>query len=457
MTDRFLGPTPPQVVLPLPTLLMMTVRVTMQAVKTRLTMKRRHFPLISVVRRGVVEPYLRMPDRRLYVQVDMVAIARRVAAQKRQPHAKLFVTQVLAQPPPVVTEIQVTSVAVRGRLLHRPVHSDLSVPATLDQDQLDLLVQFAPQSSRHPARRTHSFLSEPVVAAAAVAAVAPEASVTLVGRRRPRIRSFLAAPVTAPAVVQVFAGPRVKLALSRRSRPLSRLRTGVVEQYLRAPDRRLQVQAVLAGRTRLETQRRAPHSRISPPTAVLPLPTLRVQTIQATLVKTRPRHTIGRVRAPATLVASLGLPAGPKVKLVKTRPRKTFYRLGAPQKILPLPTQREQTVRSVLAAVRTRVTFQRRAPHFDLLAPTVVHIPVTYVITLTASNLSIRARLRKCVNRLMGGDTSGTLTMSGDTAGTQTVTTDLPGTQLLTADTPGTLNMDIDTPGDLGEADPDNC
>lgn len=135
----------------------------------------------------------------------------------------------------------------------------------------------------------------------------------------------------------------------------------------------------VAVRTRIEQRRHVVGHFLRPPTAVIPLPTLRAQTITVKTVRTRPRPTARRLYKPTVLQT---FPAA-VTPLVRARPRPTRYFLGEPTVVrVPAVEQALRTIRVTLVETRPR-------PKAAILRP-----PVRYDATSTISATTVRTRPR---------------------------------------------------------------
>jgi hypothetical protein len=348
----------------------------------------------SFLQPGIVEPSLRPPDRRLAITTSLARIRPRPTKHLLGP--LIFYPQTSA--------VAVTYIRVRPR-------------------------------------RTHVVLGPPTLAAAAVVTTL---AVHLT-RTRPRPTAhFLLAPVVEPYLRAPDRRLAIPVTLVRtRPRPTTKFaKPGVVEPSLRAPDRRLTVTvtevrlrprrpvhfvtppppattAIVTpvpahlARTRPRTTVRFLRTPISEPPLRAPDRRLRVAT---TLVRARPRHTIGsltRVTYAATSVIAVHLvrtrprptvhtgltltvyrqTSTVRVTVTRIRPRHTAAHLAPPTLVLPLPTLAVQTVKVTLAG-RTRSELGRRAPHSTLRAPLITAPPPTHEQqTLRVTLIAIGTRL----------------------------------------------------------------
>jgi hypothetical protein len=394
---RMLGPRPPQIILRLPSQQMMTIATNLVARAFRLTMPRRipHY----FVRAGIAEPRLTMPDRRLYVQVDLQAVATRIAAKLRQPHSKLLVIQVLAQPPPpVVTEMSVTLAGrTRGDAQRRAPHSRRIAPAVYNIPIFSTTVWLAARYRRgHWDLPPPTYISNvtmpqfvpvpipptPPFAPILVSTVAPRATRETYWRRYVEHAYF--GPMVVSPAVPVQTSLETTLALrprtdAQRRAPHYRLQAPtVVEPYLRVPDRRLVLQVDYQSvATRSSMVRRQPFSRIYPP-ATLEAASIQIaeRTIRVSLVASRTRS--------------------------ETTRRTPHFHLTSPSTLEPWSVALQLRLIDTWLSGRTRIEMPRRAPHSHLSSPTVVTAAATLtqqqqtIIVTTVSVSTRRALPRRC-------------------------------------------------------------
>jgi hypothetical protein len=266
---------------------------------------------------------------------------------------------------------------------------------------------------RHLARFN---LAGPTVVAQA-AFFGPE--VTLVrARPRPTARN-LGEPVVYPQTGEIAV-----TVVRTRPRPTTRRLTAVV--YAATGE----IGAALGGRTRLEAQRRAPRSKLRPPT-VLRVPSVEQaeDTIRVVLVRARPRPT-RKALAPPT---ALRVPAieqrrrTVEVTLVRARPRPTrrvlappvavevvVYRTGRPALVRARPPKttsflKPPTIvfeerppeRFEIAVEITRVSLIRRGPFSRLFPPAVIApTPLPTVDQRTIRVALVKTRPRPTRHRL---------------------------------------------------------
>lgn len=351
----------PVVVLPLPTLEMMTVSVTCAAVRARAarpsyeTVSRLEAPTVVAV--AAVAPPL---------HTALVAVARRVAQQQRNPHFDLAAPTVLAQPPPTA-QLVVHAVGGRTRVeaVRRHPFSRLTPPVFYPASgQISVTLAARRTRIEAPRRAPHSKLSPPVVLKTFPGPTVTVAVRPPVERSRRGPRSFLRPPaaVRVPSVEQAEQTIRVQLAPSRRRAPRSFLRPPTV---LAPVETRVRVAlAAVAGRLRPV---RGARSRLSPPVFYPSTSTIR-----------------------AALAAVTGSRFAPA--------RATSNVLAAPAVVIPTPSLRDETIRVTLAG-RTRVEAARRAPRSRLAPP--VFYPSTSTIDVDlAGRTRVEATRRAPHSRL---------------------------------------------------------
>jgi hypothetical protein len=397
-----LGPDPPELILPLPTLQMQTITVNCVARRTRVEMSRRapHYVL--------QEPVLLFPAslvRRLStIDVALQAIAQRVASQQRKPHYDLFAPTVLAQPPPS-TPLLVFDIGGRTRLesVRRAPHSRLSPPTTLQVFQGPQVTLVAVRRSARP-RHTQADLNPPQVVLPLPTQQMQTITTELVAVRRLAKPRHTQANLAPPQVVIPVPSLRVEEITTKlvvtRPRPTHPRYPGPVVVFA-APLAPPPEVVLVAVRGRVDRLRREPFSRLYPPTVVTTT-TFVASPIETTLVAVRraarPRHTqneLTNISYPQTGRVTETLVAVRRA----AKPRHTQYELTPPQVVIPVPTLRMQTltvalvrtrprhtisrltytvypqtttIKTTLVAVRDRVDRQRRKPFFRLYAPTVI-------------------------------------------------------------------------------------
>jgi hypothetical protein len=154
------------VVLPPPAQREQTIRTVIVGGRTRVEQQRR-VVYSALSPPAVVEPPLQMPDRRLRVGENLVAVADRVQAGQRQPHSKLAPPSTLVRPPPVESTVR-ARIPVRVALAQRLPHSRLYPPTVVAAPPVFVA---APVVVRQPERvflaprRATSHLSRPTVLA----------------------------------------------------------------------------------------------------------------------------------------------------------------------------------------------------------------------------------------------------------------------------------------------------
>lgn len=171
--------------------------------------------------------------------------------------------------------------------------------------------------------------------------------ISLVRTRPRRTIWFLRAPTVSrvPSVEQIEQTIKTALHVTRPRPTIRRLSPPTV--VITNPPVDTTVNVTLSGRTQIEAQRRVSRYKLNPPTAVIPLPTLRVQTIQVNLTKLARRFVRSKLARPT--VISVTTFAASKTPLVKTRPRGTVTRLLSPQ-VVRVPTV-EQALRTIHVAL----------------------------------------------------------------------------------------------------------
>lgn len=456
----------PKAILPLPTQAAQTVRVTLVAVSGRLVQRRPITglrdplvgpavtfsgpPIVQVAtraRRARPLPHSRLGPPQFYPATSVVRVT--LAKQVRRPvHSRLAAPQVLQ----TFTAAPVAALAARSRVARASLTRSVLRPPIAAA-----AVTTPPPILVHVARalrpQTHSHLGKPLVlivpaieqAEETIRVVAAWRTRTEVVRRAPhsrlrgpqfypatstisvtlaaRTRAALAprvvrARLAPPTATQVFSGPRVALTRFVRRPVHSRL---AAPQFYPATS---EIQATLAGRTRVEAQRRRPRWFLLPPT-VLRVPQVEQQenTIKVVLAPKARRRTLSRLSPPTALQVF----DGPQVVLARSPRRRTSSHLGAPTAlqifggptvirtrtvrprahsklgeptvlVIPSVEQAEETVRVVLAG-RTRAEADRRAPHSKLSGP-FFYASTSTIRTVLAERTRLEATRRASRSRL---------------------------------------------------------
>lgn len=228
-------------------------------------------------------------------------------------------------------------------------------------------------------RRTHSFLTPPIVGAVVQAFYGPT---THLVRARPRRTISL---LRAPTVLQTFSSAKAPLVRTRprKTRWLLLPPATLEPESIQLAERQISVHAVRtrprattrflgkptalqvfsAGRAMLARTRPRPTTReLLPPAVVEPYlraPDRRLE-IPTPSVRTRPRPTTHRLSPPTVLQFF----AAPKTPLIQTRPRKTRWFLAPPATLEPESIQlAERQIRVQLVRTRPRATSRfLRAP-----------------------------------------------------------------------------------------------
>ncbi len=326
--------------------------------------------------------------------------------------------------PPATLEpeaVQIAERQIRVELIHirpRPTSKHLSPPAALQ-------VFFGPQVTltRIRPRPTARFLGEPtVVRVPSVEQQEQTIKVTLT-RARPRPTTKV---LGEPTTLQEFFGPAefevaVRIPLEDKRRPSHFFLRP--PQVIRVPSVEQQEQTVRVSLTQTRPRRTGFFLRL--PTVIrVPSVEQQEQTVRVALVHTRPHPTTKAVFPPTVLARPPQAPIAVTEVAVKTRfdwkrrfPLQGFRQrliretgagtgsglqgfdplLGPrpPQIVLPLPTQREQTVKVTLA-LRPRAEAQRRQARYRLIPPTkVIPLPTLQMQTIQTRLVAVRTRVEQ--------------------------------------------------------------
>lgn len=361
------------------------------------------------------------------IEVKLLAIAERVAAQQRQPHQHLFPPQVLAQPPPFFgPQVALLPVDRIGRRQRRHNLTSFLTPPSVIEASLQppdgrlaisvTLARTMPPGTRHilgapvtlqtfdgPSVSltrafpplTTSFLSPPTVLQTFSGDLLATASA-----RPPATHSFLRQPtvVRVPNIEQHQQTISVVLVRIRPRQTTSRLFAPATLQEFFGP-----VETQVAVRTFIEQRRHSPHSRLAPPTVVrVPSVEQQEQTIRVFLTRSRPKPTtkfiygpivlqifdgpfvsLTRIRPqptsinllPPTVLAAAAIFSGPTIFSTaiarSQRPVPTMGQVGSPLIINPLPAQTQQTIQTNLTANNNRL-HGARGPHSHLSSLTII-------------------------------------------------------------------------------------
>lgn len=168
-----------------------------------------------------------------------------------------------------------------------------------------------------------------------------------------------------PTALRVFSGPQVATAKIKPPRVIARV--GKPTAVIPLPTLRAQTISVslTASRTRVEQSRHQSHFELQPPTilSTAVAPTRKQQTLQVVLVGVRSGteqklHAGRFVLRPPTRVIPLPNQRAQTIGVYQPRikPRPVTTKLSAPAKVIPPPTQRMQTVQVALAKARPRKT-----------------------------------------------------------------------------------------------------
>lgn len=436
MNARVLGPQPPQVILPLPSQRMMTIATRLVAPAFRMTMARRRTTSVRLA--SVIEPRLQMPDRRLYVQVDVQAVATRIASKLRQPHSLFLTPQLLSMPPPTA-RVAVTLANIRRDWPRRDPRSVLSPPAVVEPSligsdprlTLRTRLQALPTRQSMLRRETFSRIFPPATLepySVALRNRTPQIDIQSLPTRQSMVRRGPISRLSPPATLEPYSAALrlrtlqvdtqalpTRQATQRRATHSRLAPPAVTEPSLRMPDRRLFVQVdVQSLPTRASLVRRAPFSRLYPPAtlqAVVAAPVVTTITVAfagRTRVELQRRAQRSRLSAPAVVEPSLlgsdrRLTLNTELQAVATR--NSFMRRRPMSILAPAATLepaavalRERTIDVTLIAPQTRLGRTQRAPHSRLYPPATLQ-PESVVLQQETVGVTLSGRTRSELGR----------------------------------------------------------